>query len=368
VNQDPDFQAITSNFQLKGEFQNAVPYGEGHIHITYAATFREFDGGVRRYILQCINREVFKKPEEVMHNIECVTEHIRSKVLVDGGDPARKTIQLVSTKDGASYYKSADRDYWRAHHFIEGAQTYLQPLNHHHIYNSGRAFGEFLTLVSDLPAAELFETIPDFHNTPKSFQDLVDIVEQDPVNRAQTVKNEIEFVVQRDAEVRIISDLMDQGIIPERVTHNDTKIDNVMIDDDTGEGVCVIDLDTVMPGLSVFDFGDTVRSGANRAAEDEPDLSKVIFDIDIFDVLAKGFLAATLELLTPAEVDHLAFGAKIITLEQGIRFLADYLNGDVYYKTHRPNHNLDRARTQLKLVFEMEEQFEAMEAIIRMHG
>jgi hypothetical protein len=361
---NPDLSAILQNFRVEGVFQDAFPYGDGHINDTYLARFLEPNGQVRGYILQRINHAVFKKPEEVMHNMERVTAHIRSKIASAGGDASRKTITLVPTLTGKSYHVSPTGDYWRANNFIEGANTYQRPTHLGHYYHAARAFGEFLDLLSDLPTVQLYETIPDFHHTPKRYQTFLEVLGQDPLNRAKDVRPEIEFILQRESETKVLVDLLAGGAIPERVTHNDTKIDNVMIDDETGEGVCVIDLDTVMPGLVAFDFGDSVRSGANPAAEDEPDTAKVVFDLDIFDHLAHGFLDAARGMLTSVEVAQLAFGARLITLEQGIRFLTDYLNGDTYYKTQRPNQNLDRARTQLKLVADMEKQFDEMEAIV----
>jgi hypothetical protein len=258
-------------------------------------------------------------------------------------------------------------EYWRAEIFIEGAQTYLTARDAQHYYNVARAFGEFQKYLDDFPIHELHDTIPDFHHTGKRFDAFLRAVEQDVINRAAPVKPEIDFALLRADEATVLTDMVEKGQIPLRVTHNDTKLDNVMIDDVTGEGVCVIDLDTVMPGFAVFDFGDTVRSCANTGLEDESDLSKVNFDLPVFNRLAHGFLDATRETLTSTEIDQLAFGAKLITFEQGIRFLTDYLNGDTYYKIHRPSHNIDRARTQFKLVQEMEQSYDAMLATIEKH-
>lgn len=360
----PDYIEILDNFRVEGIFQDAFPYGEGHINDTYLARFSEPDEGVRGYILQRINHAVFKKPGEVMHNMERVTAHIRNRISAAGGDVSRKTITLVPTLAGESYHVSPGGDHWRVNHFIEGANTYQRATDLAHYYHAARAFGEFMNLLSDFPTTELFDVIPDFHHTPKRFRAFMKALEQDPVNRGRDARPEIEFVLEREKQTGVLVNLLESGAIPERVTHNDTKIDNVMIDDETGVGVCVIDLDTVMPGLAVFDFGDSVRSGANRAAEDEPVAGKAGINLEIFDRLAHGFLDATRDMLTSEEVSHLAFGARLITLEQGIRFLTDYLNGDTYYKTQRPNQNLDRTRTQLEMVADMESQSEAMEEII----
>jgi hypothetical protein len=281
-----------------------------------------------------------------------------------GRDPKRHAIRLIRAQDGRSFFCSQAGDTWRMMDFIEGAQTYQSARNPQHYYCAAKAFGEFLRALGDLPAGDLFVTIPDFHHTPRRFQAFTQSLDSDSANRARDVKPEIEFVLRREGDTGVLVELLDQGLMPERVTHNDTKIDNVMIDDRSGEGICVIDLDTVMPGLVVFDFGDAVRSGANRAAEDEGDIDRVAFDLAVFERLAHGFLDATRDWLTPLEVEHLAFGARLITLEQGIRFLTDYLDGDTYYKTLWPQHNLVRTRTQLKLVAEMEKKTESMANII----
>ncbi len=361
---DPSLQAISSHFSTEGDFLEVVPFGGGHINDTYLVRMRQSEGKVRRFIMQRINQEVFRKPEEVMVNIELVSAHLQAKAIQAGKDPARHAIRLVRARDGRSFYRSEVGDIWRMMDFIEGAQTHPRARKPQHYYHAAKAFGEFLGALSDFPAADLFVTIPDFHHTPKRFQAFLGALESDRAKRARDISTEIEFVLRREKDTRALVGLLDQGLMPERVTHNDTKIDNVMIDDHTGEGICVIDLDTVMPGLVVFDFGDSVRSGANRAAEDEVNLDKVVFDLEVFDHLARGFLEATRSWLTPLEIEHLAFGARLITLEQGIRFLTDYLNGDTYYKIHWPGQNLARARTQLKLVAEMEDRVELMENVI----
>jgi len=363
----PDFAQLAEQFRFEGEFVEASPYGSGHINDTYAARFRQGNGGTRRYIIQRINHNVFKRPDYVMHNMERVTRHMRDRIIAADGDPMRETITLVPTIDEKAYYKSLSGEYWRAYHFIEGARAYQKAENPELPYRAARAFGRFLNLVNDLPPDQLYDTIPDFHHTPKRFHAFAQALENDPQNRARDVKSEIDFVLNRSGETTVLTSLVASGEMPKRITHNDTKFDNVMIDNETGEGICVIDLDTVMGGLAVFDFGDSVRIGVSTGAEDEPDTSKVSLNLDIFDRLAQGFLEETHEFLTPAEVDHLAFGAKLITFEQGIRFLTDYLDGDLYYKTHRPRHNLDRCRTQFRLVSEMERNFDDMLQIIELH-
>jgi hypothetical protein len=364
----PNFGNIIDQFQVSGTVQDAFPYGDGHINDTYLVSVRGSGCRCARYVLQRINHTVFKNPETVMANMVRITEHIRQRVQYLGGDPARKTITLIPTVDGESFYRDPSGNCWRLAYFIDGARTYLQAENPGQYYHAAFAFGEFLALLSDFPVDQLHETIPDFHHTPRRYQTFLRAVEADRVNRVRTVKSEIDFIIAREPEAGTLVDLLAAGELPLRVTHNDTKVDNVMIDDETGEGLCVIDLDTVMPGLSVFDFGDAVRSGANLAAEDETDPSRVAFSLQIFDTLAHGFLDAARGVLTKAEQAHLAFGTKLITLEQGVRFLTDYLNGDIYYKTYHPNQNLNRTRTQLKLVEDMENQLDQMEAIIRSCG
>jgi hypothetical protein len=360
----PDFIRILNQFQVIGKFQDALPYGEGHINDTYLVRFEDSQRRQSNYILQRINHKVFQNPEAVMANMVRVTSHIHQRVLAMGGDPFRKTITLIPTVVGGTLYRDSLGNCWRLAHFIQGARTYLRAQHPQHYYTVAFAFGEFLALLDDFPVSEIVETIPDFHHTPKRYRALIRAVENDPLNRARTIASEISFITRRESATAVLMDLLEAGKLPKRVTHNDTKIDNVMMDDRTGEGLCVIDLDTVMPGLSVFDFGDVVRSGANLAAEDEPDPSKVRFSPGIFDCLAQGFMDAARGILTRLEVDSLAFGARMITLEQGIRFLTDYLNGDIYYKIRSPHHNLHRARTQLKLVADMEECQQEMETAV----
>ncbi|HHV60967.1 MAG TPA: aminoglycoside phosphotransferase family protein [Clostridiaceae bacterium] len=355
-----NFMEVTKHFKFAGDFIEANPYGFGHINDTYAAYFRKNDNKVHRYILQRINHNVFKEPEKLMENIERVTTYLRGKVIESNGDPERETLNIIPTVDGKSFYKDEEGNYWRGYIFIEGAKTYQVVENLNHFYNAGKAFGKFQKLLRGFPAEQLHETIPNFHNTPKRFEDFMEALNNDKCNRAKDVKKEIDFVINRKEDTAVLMNLLKEGKIPLRVTHNDTKFNNVMIDDVTGEGICVIDLDTVMPGLSLYDFGDSIRSGANPAAEDEKDLSKVTIDLDLYTHFAKGFLEAVGEFLTPTEIEYLPFSAKLMTFECGIRFLTDHLNGDTYFKIHREGHNLDRARTQFKMVADMEEKHDEM--------
>ncbi|MEA3440036.1 MAG: aminoglycoside phosphotransferase family protein [Chloroflexota bacterium] len=361
---EPNFIEVVPNFSFGGQFMYAEPYGFGHINDTYAAYFRKADGTEHRYIMQRINHEVFKHPEELMANIEAITTHLRRKIAAAGGNPDRETLTLIPTTEGDSFYRTDNGYYWRAYIFIENALTYQIPESLDHIYNAARAYGNFQQLLDDFPVDQLYETIPYFHHTAKRFETFLKVVDEDKHNRAQEVKNEIDFVLQRADETSVVVNLIEKGELPVRVTHNDTKYNNVMIDDDSGEGVCVIDLDTVMPGSSLYDFGDAIRSITNTAEEDEPDLSKVHFSLETFERYTLGYLEATCDALTPAEIEHMAFSARLMTFECGMRFLTDHLNGDVYYKIQRKNHNLDRCRTQFKLVNDMERDHEKMENIV----
>lgn len=359
-----DLSSIVKNFTFEGSFIKAESYGFGHINDTFEACFKLSDSGIKRYILQRINCSVFKNPENLMQNIQEVTSFLRKKIIETGGKPDRETLNLVSTVDGKCFYKSGDGDYWRAYIFIEGAQTYQIVEKPDHFYNAGKAFGNFQKLLSDYPAKSLYETIQNFHNTKIRFNTFVEAAENDVMNRAQHVKAEIDFALKRYDEAVVLVNMLEKGDLPLRVTHNDTKFNNVMIDDKTGEGVCVIDLDTVMPGLSLYDFGDAIRFGTNSAAEDEKDLSKVWMDISLFEQFTNGFLDSAGDSLTNAELMHMPLSTKIMTYECGIRFLTDYLCGDTYFKIHRDDHNLDRARTQFKLVSDMEQKFDQMQKIV----
>jgi Ser/Thr protein kinase RdoA (MazF antagonist) len=359
-----DLEEIGRQFAIKGEFISAGPYGMGHINDTYAAVYQQ-DGIRKRYIFQRINHNVFKHPEGLMANIVAVTSHLRRKIEAAGGNPSRETLTLIPALDGGSHIRTEAGDYWRAYVFIEGARTYEAVEDPDHVTSAGRAFGRFQLLLSDFPADELIETIPDFHHTRKRFETFTEAAEEDVKNRASSARREIDFVLQRSDRMSVLVDLLAAGRLTQRTTHNDTKFSNVMIDDHTGEGVCVIDLDTVMPGLSLYDFGDSIRSLATTGAEDERDLSRVEFDLRIFEPFTRGYLEATRGLLQKEEVDLLPFAAQLMTLECGMRFLADYLQGDIYFKTRAPDHNLRRCRTQFKLVEGMEKAVDQTAAIVQ---
>ncbi len=335
------------------------PYGNGHINDTYITVSSP------RYILQRINTKVFKNPEQVMNNILNVTEHIRKKILANGGDPDRETLRVIKTKTGENYYRAENGDCYRMYNFIENSVSHDITERPEQLFQAGRAFGKFQNMLSDFPADRLFETIPDFHDTRKRFENLKDAIQEDKVGRAASAKEEIDFALSYEKEVGIIVDALKDGLIPYRVTHNDTKLNNVMFDAQTDEAVCVIDLDTVMPGSLLYDYGDALRFGASTGAEDETDLSKIEFSLEYFEAFTKGFLGELGSAITQKECELLAFSAKLITYEIGIRFLTDYLEGDRYFKIHREHHNLDRCRTQFKLVSDIEKKTKKMNEIIK---
>lgn len=347
---------LLKQFLVEQDVVSVEPYGSGHINHTYLAKMSEG----RKYILQGINTTIFKNTDELMENILHVTSFLREEISRTGGDPKRGTLTVVMMKDGSSYYTDEDGSKWRVYEFIEGAQTFDAVESKEDFYQSAVAFGKFQAQLANFPAETLHETIPNFHNTAKRYQDFEKAVEADVKGRAAEVQEEIAFVRARSKEVSELHDMLAKGELPLRVTHNDTKLNNIMIDSDTHQAICVIDLDTVMPGLSAHDFGDAIRFGANTAAEDEPDVSKVSLSLELFEIYVKGFLEGCGGRLTPNEIKVLPMGAKMMTLECGMRFLADYLEGDVYFKISREKHNLDRCRTQFALVADMEKKWQQM--------
>jgi Ser/Thr protein kinase RdoA (MazF antagonist) len=357
--------SIGNQFALHGEFIHGEQIHSGHINSTYRATYRQEDGSEQRYIFQAINRNVFKNPYAVMANIERVTRHINSRVLRLKKDLDGQTLNLFPAKTGRSWVEDDQGSVWRCYNHIEGCVTYDVVEKPRQAYQAAHAFGSFQDLVSDLDATSIHETIPDFHHTPKRFARLMEVAAADPLGRRDSVRDELDFIRQRESFTGRLLNLIEAGAIPVRVTHNDTKINNVMIDAASDEAVCVIDLDTVMPGLVLHDFGDLVRSATSPAAEDETDLSLVRMQMPLFEALVTGYLDAAGAFINEIEIEHLAHAGKLMTLEVGMRFLTDFLEGDVYFKTHRPGHNLDRCRTQLKLVEHIEAQEPAMNAFVR---
>ena len=346
-------------FKLPGELKECIRYGSGHINDTYRLTY-ETPQGTKRYILQRMSKSIFKKPVELMENVSGVTAWLRKKIIENGGDPERETLTLVKSNDGLPYFVDSTGEYWRVYLFIEGATCYDAVKDDNDFYQSAVAFGHFQRLLADYPAETLHETIKDFHNTPDRLEKFKKAVAEDICGRAASVQKEIDFILEREELTHALYDLQLDGRLPLRV-----KLNNIMIDDETGKAICVIDLDTVMPGLTANDFGDSIRFGASTALEDEQDLSKVSCDLHLFDVYARGFIEGCGGALTDLEIDMLPMGAILMTFENGIRFLTDHLEGDHYFHIHREGHNLDRCRTQLTLVKDMQEKLPQMNAIIQ---
>ena len=359
-----DIPAIARQFDIFGELAKYEPWGSGHINDTYAATYNQ-GGTAIRYIHQRINHTIFRHPVAQMENIQRVTSHVRRKLeAVDPRRASRETLTLVPTRTGLPYYVDEAGSYWRTYVLVEGTRSYDVAARPEQAFQAARAYGRFQNWLQDFPPPRLHEIIPDFHNTPKRVHALEIAIRADVCGRVKTARREIDFALARKADASRIVDLMKTGAIPERVVHNDTKFNNVLLDAKTGEGVCVVDLDTVMPGSALYDFGDMVRSSTSPAAEDERDLSKVRMRMEYFEALLRGFIGETGSILTTAEKKHLAFSGRLITGEIGVRFLTDYLSGDTYFKVHREGHNLDRCRTQFKLVESMEQQARAMETLV----
>ena len=350
-----ELQKIIDKFNIDSEVVSFSPYGNGHINNTFL--IKTISG--KRYILQSLNTNVFRKPEEVMSNICKVTDFLKTK----NPDP-RSTMHPINAKDGTFYHIENDI-FWRMYHFIEDTICLELPEDENDFYECAMAFGTFQKHLDDFPVDELYETIPDFHNTPVRYNDFLKAVDNNLSGRANKVLKEIEFVKSRKEFYSVLYDYNKEGKLPFRVTHNDTKSNNVMLDAKTRKALCVIDLDTIMPGFSVTDFGDAIRFGASTASEDEKDLSKVNIDLKFYEAYAKGFIKGCGGLLKEDEIMLLPEGAKMMTIECGMRFLADYLNGDTYFKTAYPEHNLDRCRTQFKLVEEMENNWAEMKQIIK---
>ena len=354
-----------ANFRFDGVLVDERPYGSGHINDTYLLVFEIAEMGQIKVILQRMNKDIFKEPVELMENILNVTSYLRERIIENGGDPERETLNVIPTVNGKPYFVDSSGEYWRAYKFITDATSYDQVESADDFYQSAVSFGNFQRLLAAYPAETLHETIKGFHDTRARFQVFKKAVEDDVCGRAAYVQEEIRFVLQREDLANFFAELLDKKEIPLRVTHNDTKLNNIMIDNKTGKGICVIDLDTVMPGLAMHDFGDSIRFGASTAAEDEQDLSKVSCDMDLYDIYAKGYIEGCGGKLTEREIDLMPMGAKAMTFECGMRFLTDYLQGDTYFKTAYPEHNLVRARTQFRLVEEMEKEFEGMKQIVR---
>ena len=364
---DRNLEDALFEFKL-GEVASYVkPFGSGHINDTYAVYINENGAEELRYVIQRINTEVFKKPREVMENIFGVTEFLRRRALERGGDPDRETLNYIKTRTGDNYFEDADGGPWRCYNFIPDSICIESVRDPQDFYNSAKSFGGFLRELGEYPADTLHETIEKFHDTRKRYADFERALERDVKGRVKQCRREIEFVQRHRDDCAVLMDLLERGELPLRVTHNDTKLNNILFDEKTGEGLCVIDLDTIMPGLALNDYGDSIRFGASSAAEDEPDLDKVHFVPELFEAYTKGYLEAAGDVLTAKEKEYLPWGAKLMTLECGIRFLTDYLQGDTYFKVSRPKQNLERARTQFKLVDDMEHAWQQMQEIVAKH-
>lgn len=355
---------VTSAFATQYTLVGALPYGSYHINDTFVAHYQPPEGHCKRYIFQRINTSIFSKPFELMQNIENVTSFLKECIIKEGGDPNRETLHIIPTVDGRNVYQDSEGKFWRAYDFIEDTVTLQQAETPEDFYESAVAFGNFQRKLADFDATVLFESIKDFHNTRVRFETFEKAVSADIMERAKDCAVEIEFAMARKADASVLVGMLESGELPLRVTHNDTKLNNVLLDENTRKGICVIDLDTVMPGFTGYDYGDSIRFGASTAAEDETDLDKVSMSLELFDIYTKGFMETAGKALTDKEIEMLPMCAKIMTFECGIRFLTDYLQGDTYFKTHRPGHNLDRCRTQFKLVADMENKWDEMHAIV----
>lgn len=346
---------ILNEFNLTDE---AESFGNGHINDTYIVK------GNPKHTIQKINTFVFKNPEMLMDNVEAVTSHLKKKIIENGGDPERETLTVIKTKDGKNFVKDGD-DYYRCYIFVDDVDVIEDSATPDDLYRAAFAYGNFMNMLSDFPAEKLHETIPDFHNTVKRYNDFENSVKADKSGRAASVADEIKFVQDRKHYSNVVVDAMKEGKIPLKVTHNDTKLNNVLFDKVTGKGICVIDLDTVMPGSALYDFGDALRFAGSTAAEDEKDLSKVEFDLEKFRMFTKGFIDSAKDSLNEYEIKLLPFSVMLMTYECGMRFLADHIDGDVYFKVHHEGHNLDRCRTQFKLVADMEAKEQQMKDIVK---
>jgi thiamine kinase-like enzyme len=350
-------------FVADGTFLNGEPYGSGHIHDTFRIETAEKDKD--DYILQRLNNRVFKNIPELQQNIERVTVHLKNKLRTKpGSDIKRECLSLIPSRDGKSWIVDNEGNYWRMYIFISNHHSYNLVDSEDKAYEGGKAIGRFQAMLSDMPGGPLFETIPWFHNIGKRLQTFNLKISENPAGRVKSVTGEIDQIHKRAEEMKIILKLGNEGKIPLRITHNDTKFNNILLDEND-KALCVIDLDTVMPGYVHYDFGDSIRTAANTASEDERDLSRIRMDINLFRAYSEGYLSETAETLNDVEKEFLAFSPGLITYTIALRFLTDFIDGDHYFKIHHELHNLQRARAQLQLMKSMEEQYEEMKRIIR---
>lgn len=367
VQAEQTLQETLDSFDFGAPVVGAIRYGHGHINDTFVVHTQPEDCHCRRFILQRMSSAAFKRPDQLMKNIIGVTEFLGREIEKHNGNRNQEAMKVIRPKNGADYYTDSQGGAWRVYPFVEGTVCHQTADTPELFAASGRAFGRFQQLLQNYPADTLYETIPHFHDTEDRLAKLKAVVAADPLGLAKNCQPEIHFILQREADCSVALNGLRAGKLPLRVTHNDTKLNNVLMDQKTGEGICIIDLDTVMPGLVLYDFGDSIRFGANHADEDEPDLSKVNLDLNLFAVYTAAFLEGTGDSLTDTEIKYLPWGAKLMTLECGIRFLTDYLEGDVYFHVNRAGQNLDRCRTQLKLVADMELHWTQLEAIVNQY-
>lgn len=354
-----DIKHVVDNFAFVGEYVDVEEIGSGNVNSTYRLTYVDGDT-VNRYVLQRLNRVAFRDPEGLMENVGGIIEHISSKLDANDPDYNRRRLHFIRAKNGSYLYSDDNGYFWRAYDFVDGVTAYNYISDPKLFYEAGRGFGEFQKNLADYPVDKLHETIPNFHNTKRRFYDFVAAVAEDRVGRVKEAESEIDFFFDHRKMMNEIVDKLESGELPIRVTHNDTKLNNVLIDDATGKAICVIDLDTVMPGSSLYDYGDAIRYGASTAAEDERNLSKVSLDMELFKLFTRGFIEETGPVLDKHEMHLLPLGIKVLTCELAMRFLTDYINGDEYFKVAFPQHNLVRARTQIKLLTEIEKKFDEM--------
>lgn len=357
-----NLREIFNYFTADGTFKNGEPYGSGHIHDTFRIETKEKNKD--DYILQRLNNKIFKNIPELQHNIERVTIHLRNKLKsIPGSDIKRECLSLIASRDGKSWIVDKDGNYWRMYIFISNHRSYNVVDSPDKAFEGGKAIGRFQAMLSDMPGGPLFDTIPWFHNIERRLQTLKSKIKENPAGRVDSLSYEISQVLQREEEMKIILKLGAEGRIPLRITHNDTKFNNILLDEND-KALCVIDLDTVMSGFVHYDFGDAIRTAANAASEDEKDHSRIVMDIELFKAYSEGYLSETGNTLNEVEKEYLAFSPRLITYTIAVRFLTDFIDGDNYFKINHKLHNLQRARAQLKLVMSMEEQYEAMKSII----
>ncbi len=354
---------LVNFFQIPGQLVSASAFGGGHINETFASEFSDA-GRTFGYIHQRINSRVFASPAAVMANVTEVTAHLRGKIRSAGGEPERQTLTLIPTREGRLFHVDGDGEYWRTYRRIERTRTYEVATDPRQVFQAARAFGRLVALLADLPVTRLQETIVGFGDFHQRLAALQQALKLDAVSRSSSARPEIDFALARLDRATLLTDLLARSEVPRRVIHFDTKLNNVLLDEHSDEAVCVIDLDTVMPGTLLYDYGDLVRASASTATEDEQDLERVGIDQELFLQLTRGYLAETRDIMEPTELSNCVSAAWNVTLIQGIRFLTDYLSDDMYYRTRRPEHNLDRCRTQFRLVMDLEQNADGMEKIV----